>query len=375
MTLDVWLLGSPAAERDGHPVSLRGTKGWVLLTCLVTADRPVTRQRLARLLFPEAKDPAGALRWNLSQLRRELGVELDGDPVAVHLPEGTRIDVLALKSGAATEAVELQRFGDELLAGVDDPANETLMAWLDGERRHVRGMTVDVLREAALVHRSQGDLEQAVHFAEACAAMDPLDENTATLLVRCLREVGRATDAIEVAETARRRLETELGVTPSSALWSAAHAPINNRPAAASGRLAVEALLDTGEAAISAGATDAGIDTLREALGASRMLDEPDVVARSLTALGSALIHAVRGTDQDGVALLHDALPLAERAGLRSLAARASRELGYVDMLRARYERANWWFERSRQLADGDDEERAWLGAFAGAARTDVADF
>ena len=73
--LELFLLGRPRAIRDGHPVdTLRGLKAWVLLTYLLLADGPVDRHRLALLLFPDAADPAATLRWNLSQLRRSLGV-------------------------------------------------------------------------------------------------------------------------------------------------------------------------------------------------------------------------------------------------------------------------------------------------------------
>jgi tetratricopeptide (TPR) repeat protein len=137
---------------------------------------------------------------------------------------------------------------------------------------------------------------------------------------------------------------------------------------------AVEAQLDAGEAALAAGVPDAGLDTLREALGGARAVGEPGLLARCLTALGTGLIHAVRGSDQDGLALLHEAVPLAISADLPGVAARASRELGYVDVLRGRYERAQRWFASAADLAVGDDEELAWIAAFAGTGRTDVDD-
>jgi DNA-binding SARP family transcriptional activator len=61
------LLGPPAMERDGRPVrSPRGRKAWALLAYLLLADRPPSRRHLAELLFADADDPLGALRWTLA---------------------------------------------------------------------------------------------------------------------------------------------------------------------------------------------------------------------------------------------------------------------------------------------------------------------
>ena len=73
MTVVVRLLGAPSVETDGAPTTpARGRKSWALLSLLVLSERPPTRQRLATLLFPDADDPLGALRWSLADLRRSL---------------------------------------------------------------------------------------------------------------------------------------------------------------------------------------------------------------------------------------------------------------------------------------------------------------
>ena len=73
--LGIRLLGRPEIERDGVVVAPpRGHKAWGVLAYLVLAERPVARARLAGLVFGEADDPLGALRWTLAQLRRALGV-------------------------------------------------------------------------------------------------------------------------------------------------------------------------------------------------------------------------------------------------------------------------------------------------------------
>ncbi|GAA1031941.1 hypothetical protein GCM10009557_28800 [Virgisporangium ochraceum] len=94
-TATIRLLGPPAVERDGRPVPApRGRKAWALLCYLLLADRPPSRRQLAELLFADAADPLGALRWSLAELRRVVGPDLfTGDPVDRTLPEGYTVDV------------------------------------------------------------------------------------------------------------------------------------------------------------------------------------------------------------------------------------------------------------------------------------------
>lgn len=373
--LELVLLGEPRAIRDGRAVhDVRGAKVWALLAVLLLAERPVARAQLGSLLFADAVDPAASLRWNLSQLRRGVGVGVEGDPVELVLPHGTWCDLQILADGEAAEAATVAMGARPLLDGISFGDHQAISVWLEGERRHLLTLAADVLREAALGSLTAGnDAGEAVRFAERVLQLAPFDENAAVLLVRALREAGRASEAITVAEATAVRIRAELGVEPSAALWSAAHAPML-RTAGGGGRTAIAAQLEAGEAALSAGIPDAGLDALRGALGGARALGELELSARCLVALGSALIHAVRGSDQDGIALLHEAVPLAAAAELADVSARAHRELGYVDLLRGRYRRAQRWFSLAAVHAAGDDQELAWIGAWAGAARTDTGD-
>lgn len=372
MTLTVELLGTPRAVRDGEEVTLRGHKPWLLLAYLVCAETSVPRQRLATMLFPDATDPDGALRWNLSELRRGLSIGLTGDPVELTLPEDTTVDVEVLRRGDLEQGLALDRLGRELLASVEVP-DGAFEVWLDAERRHLRSLTADLLREGAHTRLGQGRVDVAAALAERTVELEPLDENNHVLLVRCLREAGRVDAARAAATAAARRLRDELGVEPSAALRSAAHAT-SGGTARVAGRAGVLAQLETGEAAVNAGAVDAGIDSLRAALGGARALEDPTLLARCLTSLASTLIHAVRGVDQDALALLHEAIWLAERIDDPSLVALAQREIGYVDFLRGRYQRATHWFDEARRSASGDDAALAWVETFAGAVHTDVGD-
>jgi DNA-binding SARP family transcriptional activator len=371
VSTEIRLIGSPGALRGAERVDVRGHKPWLLLTLLLLNDHPLTRERLQRLLFVDAADPAAALRWNLSQLRR-LGIEVDGDPVQTEIPADVTVDLLELR-GRADHAAELAGLDEDLLTGVRTEPGSELAVWLDEERRHLSRLVLDVRQEAALALLGRGETERALELARQVSNAAPLDENAAALLVRCLRAAGRVSDAQIAAKDAATRLRDELGVEPTDALWSAVAAPMGG-DRRVTGRGAVVAQIEAGESAVNAGAIDAGLQSLQGAVVAARALRDSALLARALVALGSALIHGVRGVDQEGLAILHEAVPLTEYVGDASLAVMARREIGYVDFLRGRYDRATHWFGAAREAADSDTAGLGWVDMYDGAAANDVGD-
>ena len=85
------LLGPPKIESPGTtPPQPKGRKAWAVLAYLALQPDGVSRSRTATLLFPDAADPLGALRWTISELRRALRgtATLSGDPVVLALASG-----------------------------------------------------------------------------------------------------------------------------------------------------------------------------------------------------------------------------------------------------------------------------------------------
>lgn len=373
MTVEIRLLGRPTAWHDGAPVALRGHKPWILLAVLVLASGPVSRDRLARMLFPDAVDPAATLRWNLSELRRCLDLHLTGDPVVLEVPGNVTVDVDVLLRGHAELAAAVPGLEEDLLAGLRVGAAVELETWLEDERRHLRRLGITVREEAALTRLGRGDAIGALALARQVAEGSPLDENAAALFVRCLRAAGHVAEARTAAEQVAARLRDELGVEPTEQLWMAVCAPAGG-DRRVTGRPAVVVQLDAGASAVAAGATDAGVAALRNAVVAARALRETPLLARALVALGSAMIHGLRGVDQEGLALLHEADAITSGEGDTTVVAGVRREIGYVDFLRGRYDRALHWFEQARQASDAATTDSGWIDAYAGASRDDMGD-
>jgi DNA-binding SARP family transcriptional activator len=365
-------------ERGGASVEPpRGHKAWGLLVYLLRTRLPPSREQVASLLFPEADDPLGTLRWTLSALRGSLGeaADLGGDPVRLTLRPGTFVDVDVLSRGSWLEAVSLPGLGKELLDGLAFRSSPGFEIWIESERRHVAGTTSAVLHQAALALLARGDAEGAARHAAELVRLNAYDENAHVLLVRCLRTAGDHEGATRRVDACTELLRRELGVDPSAALRAAAEALEAPVEARVSGRAAVLARIEAGEGALAAGAVESGVQRMREAVASARKSDDHDLLATALVSLGGALVHSARGTDEEGAAALHEGTMLAEGVGRDDIAATGWREISWVQFLRAEYERAEDSLTRTREFARGSEEELAWVDVIRGACRHDTGDY
>jgi DNA-binding SARP family transcriptional activator len=221
------LLGPPAIERDGASAPPpRGRKAWALLAYLLLAERPPSRRHLAELLFGEADDPLGALRWTLAELRRALGAPelFGGDPVEVTLRAGVVADVHAL-TGDADDPRDLLELDGELLDGLSVAASPTFESWLVVERHRLAATAEARLRQAALALLASGQGAAAVAYASRAVARNPLEEGNHELLVRSLAASGDRAAALRQVAVGRDTLRRELRIEASAALAEAAAGP------------------------------------------------------------------------------------------------------------------------------------------------------
>ncbi len=369
------LLGAPRIEVDGAVRSApRGSKSWAVLSYLVMSRGPVPRSRLLDLLYDEADDPAAALRWNLSQLRRSLGgaADLTGDPLTWTVGAGTTVDVEVLLRGSWRDASALPGFGGDLLEGVALRTGAAFELWLSNERRRIAAATATTLHEGAHDRLAHGDPEAAADLAARLVACEPLEERGHELLVRTLVAAGDRPAAEVRARECERLFLSELGRAPSAALGDA----LRSRPVSAppQTRAAVLAAVDMGLAAAQAGAYDRAVEVLRGAVAAAAGHgEEPSALA--MCWLGTILVHGVRGSDEEAVSLLHRAFVMGKRCGAGEVAANAAKELAYVETLRAHYPRMEEWVAEATDLADGDERLLAWVTLYAGFGRGDQADY
>src|SRR5260221_126898 len=343
MSLTIRLLGSPRIEQEGEPVAgPRGNKAWALLAYLLLSRRPPSRRKLAELLFSEADDPLGALRWSLAQLRQALRQPgaLRGDPVELALEPGTAIDLRRLRSVGLPEADEIDALTGELLEGMGFATSPAFEAWLALERTQLGATAQALLLERAQAELGAGNAGTAARLATRLLELNPLEEGHHELLIRSLLATGDKSAALARVEACEELMRRELGVPPSSRLRQIVPtADDEARPMTVGGAGAARGELDAGKAAIDAGAVDAGLKSLRRACAAAESCGDDYLHARARLALGSALVHGMRAYGEAAVAL-HGAVDVATRIGANAIAATALRELGFVDVQAGKRERA-----------------------------------
>lgn len=375
MGLSINLLGKPFVERDGHPVpSPRGRKVWALLVYLIRTERVPQRDELVSLLFAEADDPFRALRWNLTELRRLLGgcVSSSTTSVELDLPIGTVVDLQVVTRGTWAGALGLAGLGREVLEGMSLSASASYDAWLLNERRHLRASTEAVLREAALALGAAGDHERAIDAAARLVALDPLNEGHQGVLVRAYAAGGDRVSAAAQVASCTELLRRELAVEPGAELAMALEVgPASSTSPAAGGRAAAAAQLEAGEAAVKAGALDAGLECLRRAVAEAHSSGDLQLKARTLVGLGSALAHSGRATVEDAATALHEAVEMAQGLGELDICVQAWLDLAWMEFLGARYDRALVWLELVREGAE-ETKARAYFTWLYGKVLTET---
>ena len=377
VSLEIHLVGRPHLVRPaGKVYRFRSRKSWAVLAYLVLSERPPTRGQLASLLFADADDPARALRWSLTEIRRGLGDDgsIDGDPVILKLAESAIVDVEVLTRGAWPDAVRLPGLGADLLDGIAIRGAAAFETWLLSKQRHVAAASEAILHEAALGSMSRGGLEKALDYAVRAAEMSPLDENHQALVIRLYRLAGEDDAATKQLASLRELLERELGVAPGPSIAAAMRETRYSREQVADDAT-IEAIIEAGSAAVSAGALEAGVRSLRTAAGLADRANTPRLRVSARLTLAEAYIHSLGGLDEEGLAALYEADEIARAHDLRDGVAQARAELGYVEFLRARYDRAEIWLTGALNLADGSVSLMAKATTYLGSVESDRANY
>lgn len=376
MALTIQMLGSPAVVDAASSRAPRGRKTFALLAYLLLADRPPTRRQLAELLHPEAADPLGAVRWDLVDLRRLLGEHgrVGGDPVELELADAV-VDVWQLQ--AATCGAEVAHLaGGQLLEGYELSGCPEFDLWLVGQRYHLSSRALAILCDDAAAALEAQRPADALELAEQASRIDPLDERAQELAMRALVACGDHDAARRRHISCRSLFQQRLGRPPGSRITQAlAPATAVDRepaPAAPLPKLArARAEVESGVAAVAAGAIAHGIDRLRQTAADSVDSGEPAMAAHALAKLGEVIVHAVGSQDDEGCAVLHRALTLADQHHLPELGAKACAELGFTHVQAGELDTADSWLARAESLAGGDDAALANILGIRGMGLSD----
>ncbi|WP_286132624.1 SARP family transcriptional regulator [Arthrobacter sp. OY3WO11] len=370
------LLGPPAVESpDATPLQPRGRKAWAVLAYLALQAGGTGRSRTASLLFPDAADPLGALRWNLSELRRTLdGVTVAGDPLRLVLQPPWRCDALEVVGKAAKPGLDPRGFTGQLLEGLSFADCPVFDSWLADQRFRLDNVVQSLLYEAALAALASGALGEAAELATLALHRDPFHTDCNAVLVKALVALGEHRRARRHVTACGALYRQELGLPlPAEirrALSGAAPETDPEMPATAA---TVRSYLDAGGASLWAGAVDRGLDQLRLAVVLAQRIGGAHLIAESLVTLSGALIHQAGGRGAEVADFLHRALQAEGPDGASRTAAAAYRELGYLSVQRGVPDRAAGWLDRAMLAAVGFPDEQARILAIQGMLASDTA--
>ncbi len=228
------LLPAPApgaASPDPAPLPIRSTVLPRLLAFLVLRrDKPVERERLARLFWPQARSAVARrnLREYLYRARQLLdqflpGQELlhaDDQGVQLRLPASCWIDVEAFEqaldqAGQPGDPGTRIRLLEEACALYRGPLlQEIYDDWAATERARLHGRFLDGLTRLAELREATGDLAGAVEALERYLVQEPLAEPVHRRLMELHVRRGDRAQALEQFHRYAQTLETELGLPP-----------------------------------------------------------------------------------------------------------------------------------------------------------------
>jgi len=216
------LLGPPAVERDGIPVSFDTRKAVALLALLAVTGREHGRDQLAALLWPDA-DLARArasLRRTLSVTAAQLGTGLTVTRSTVALADDmVRADVtdfesLVARSDAASLEAAARLYRDDFLAGFTLRDCAEFEDWQAAQASRLRQLLARALQRLVATCIDAGSLDAALEHARRWLALDELHEPAHQAVIRLLGWTGQRSAALRQYRSLVRVLDRELAVRP-----------------------------------------------------------------------------------------------------------------------------------------------------------------
>ena len=214
-TVTVRFLGSPEVLIDGRAAAMDTRKAIAVLAVLAVENRPVRRDRLAGMLWPEASQERAraTLRRTLSTVRRAVGADAlvaDREVAGLDLDDEA-VDVVRFHGLATTDPeAALDLYRGPFLEGFSVPDAPDFEEWQRIETERLRQKVDDLLAELG-----RGvDAAAASRFARRRLLLDPANEDAARQAIVALGRSGDRAGAVTVYRELVRRLEEDLGVDP-----------------------------------------------------------------------------------------------------------------------------------------------------------------
>ncbi len=224
-TFNIRLFGAIEVFQNGQPIThFRSQKTLVLLAYLISRERPLTREYLAGLFWPEAtkQEALGHLRRALHNLSKNLPGCLDVNrrTAAFRADASAVVDIRRLEALAKegdieslTEAAALLRA--PFLEGIYFADCPELELWIAAEQERWQQQAITLLGALARAASGEGQYDRALAYAQKLAALDPLQEAHHRQVMLLYAKTGKREAALAQYAIGRDLLAEELGINLS----------------------------------------------------------------------------------------------------------------------------------------------------------------
>jgi len=222
--LSIWIVQTPrgASPAQRQPLHFDARSAEALLIYLASQVRPLAREPLAELLWPERSlaQALTNLRGAMHRLRQQLAPYLAVTRQSIALASDVSIQLdshafeAALTTGTLAEAIAFYR-GD-FLDGFYLDGSPAFEQWMLLERERLRNLVIAAYQQLVTQATTSGQREQAIAYAERLLHLDPLHEPVHRQLMRLLAQAGQRTAALTQYATCCHLLNVELGVSPDA---------------------------------------------------------------------------------------------------------------------------------------------------------------
>jgi DNA-binding SARP family transcriptional activator len=222
--LEFRLLGFPEFRINGRRVDLGLRKAVALLILLAESIRPVARESVAALLWPEAE--TSEARARLRRTLHKVGIAFGGQIVTANGASlgldpvlSTDVDSRSFERdcdcGAFEKGVDL--YNGDFLSGFALPDCPEFEEWAFFRREALRSRLVQALERLTEAKISIGEPRTGAVHAIRLVGLDPLSESAHRHLIRAYLAAGDRQAAEHQLEACTRSLRDELGVLPDLA--------------------------------------------------------------------------------------------------------------------------------------------------------------
>lgn len=245
MLLKISLLGSPVIEYNDAPFCITRRQTRALLFRLASQEKPVSREQLCYLFWPDVPETAARRRFSrlLTHLRRALPVPdmivVGQSSVGLDYGRVWSDAVVSRQLLAAPQVGPFPRrrklltyYHGPFLDGFSLPTAPEYETWLLQEQQYWERAFLGLLASFVESYADQGDFMMAVECAQKYLLIDPLAEEMHCWLMKLYMTLGDRRAALRQYDHCRDLLQTELGIDPVSetrAVYEAAH---RQRPSA-----------------------------------------------------------------------------------------------------------------------------------------------